>query len=173
MGMGASSVWESSRPPPHGRGGLLRTRTIHAPTACVWGPPPLWDHQGPRPMGLGVSFALESSRPCGMGMGASFALGSSRPPPHGQGGLLRFGIIEAPATLAWGPLCLWDPPPPHGMLGASLDLGPLWPRRMCVGTSFALGPPGPLSHGRRGLLRLGIIQAHVAWVQGSPSFWDQ
>ena len=84
MGMGASFALVSSRPPPHGRGGLLRFGTteapaawapgplrlgiIEAPAAWAWGPPSLWFHRGPRRMGVG----------------ASFALGPPRLPPHGH-----------------------------------------------------------------------------------------
>ena len=91
MGEGASSVL-GAPPPPHGRGGLLRFGTTEAPAACVRGPLPFGDHQGPRRMDEG----------------ASSVLGPPRPPLHGRGGLFRFGTNEAPAAWARGPLPLWD-----------------------------------------------------------------
>ena len=85
MGEGASSAVGLTRPPPHGRGGLLRFGTTEAPATWAQGPLPLWDHRGP-------------SR---MGEGASFALGPPRPPPHGRGGLSRFGTFMAMYPLLW------------------------------------------------------------------------
>ena len=85
MDVGASFALKPPMPPLHGPGGG-RLGIIEAPATWPWGPPLLWDHRGPR----------------GMGMEASFALGSSMPPPHGRAGL-RFGIIKAPAAWAQGP----------------------------------------------------------------------
>ena len=48
MGEGASSVLGPPRPPPHGRGGLIRFGTTEAPAAWARGPPPFLDHRGPR-----------------------------------------------------------------------------------------------------------------------------
>ena len=92
MGEGPSFALGSPRPPPHGRGGLLRSGITEAPTAWARGPPSLWDHRGPRRMGEG----------------ASFALGPPRPPPHGRGDLFRFAITEAPTAWARGPPSLGD-----------------------------------------------------------------
>ena len=82
MGEGASFGFGPLRPPPNGRGDLIRFGITEAPTAWARGPPSLVDHRGPRRMGDG----------------ASFAWGSLRPPTHGRDGLLRFGITEAPAA---------------------------------------------------------------------------
>ena len=78
MGVRASSLLGPARPPPHGRGGLLRFGTSEAPPpdgqghllpfgtteapgTWVRGPPPLWDHRGLRQMGAGASFTFETT----------------------------------------------------------------------------------------------------------------
>ena len=74
MGEGASFALGPPRPPPHGRGGLLRLGITEAPAAWAWGhlrlgtteapaawarePPSLWYYRGPRRMGAGASFVL-------------------------------------------------------------------------------------------------------------------
>ena len=61
MRAGASSVLGPLRPPPHGRGGLLRFGTNKTATAWVSGPPPFWDHRRSRHMGAGASFTFETN----------------------------------------------------------------------------------------------------------------
>ena len=84
MGVGASFLLKSSRPPPHGHGGLLRFGITKVPVTWAWGPPLCGNHRGPRRMGAG----------------ASFALGPFTPQPHVCGGLLCFGTTKAPAPWA-------------------------------------------------------------------------
>ena len=43
---------------------------------------------------------------------------------------------------------------------------------MGAGASFALGPPGPRSYGRVGLLRFGATEAPAAMARGPLSIWD-
>ena len=43
---------------------------------------------------------------------------------------------------------------------------------MGEGAFFGLGPPGPLPHGRGGLLRLETTGAPAARARGLPSLWD-
>ena len=82
-----------------------------------------------------------------MGVRASCALGPLRLPPCWPKGLLRFGIIEAPSTWAWGHLALWDHRGPY-----------------CVGAgaSFALAPPRRPPQGRGDLFHVWIIEAPSA-----------
>ena len=54
-GHGRLPALESFRPPPHGPGSLLQFGFTEAPAAWGRGPPSLWDHQGPRRMGMGTS----------------------------------------------------------------------------------------------------------------------
>ena len=79
MGEEASFALGPLRPPPHGRGGLLRFGTTEAPAAWVRGPPSLWDHRGPRRMGAGPSLwdhrgprheSARASPACAVGAGA-------------------------------------------------------------------------------------------------------
>ena len=138
-------------------GGLLGFGTTQAPTALACGPPSLWDHQGPRRMGVG----------------ASLALGAPRRPPHWPGVLRCFGTTEAPVAWVQGCFSLWD----QRRLVA-LARGPPWrldhrgPCPMDTGPSFTLGPPRAPPQGRAGLLRLGIIEAPVACARGPLSVWD-
>ena len=64
MGEGASPALGPPRPPPHGRGDVLRFGATEAPAAWARGPPPLGDHRGPRRVSAGVSSA------CAVGAGA-------------------------------------------------------------------------------------------------------
>ena len=90
----------------------------------------------------------------------------------GAGASFLFGTMEAPAARARGPPSLWD--------SAAWVRGPLslwdhrrgppshWdhrgPRRIGVGSPFALGPPRPRPHGRGGLSRFGTTEAPTAWA---------
>ena len=166
MGEGASFALGPPRPPPHGRGHLLRFGTTEAPIGWARGPPSLWDHQGPHRMGEGASFALGPPRPPPHGRGGLLRFGTTEAPPrHGRGGLLNFGTTEAPAAWAKGSPSLWDHQGPHHVgEGASFFLGPLSPPppRMGEGAFFALGSPRPPPHGRGGLFRFGITEAPTA-----------
>ena len=95
MGEAASFVLGPLKPPPHGRGDLLRFGTTEAPTPWARGPPSLWDQRDPR-LGEGTSFDL---RPPG-------------PPRHGRGGLFRCGTTEAPVAWVRGPPPHWRGPLP-------------------------------------------------------------
>ena len=124
MGVRASSAMGAPRPPSHLRGGLLRFGATYAPAAWVWGPPLLWEHRSPRPIGVGPPQIWDHRGPYHMGEGASTTLGPPRPrrmdveapsllgpprpPPHVQGHLLRFETMEAPAAWARGPPQIGD-----------------------------------------------------------------
>ena len=70
---------------------------------------------------------------------------------------MLFGITEAPAAEARGPLSLWDHRGPH---------------RWGEGASFALGSPRTPPLWRGGLFRSGITEARAAEARGPPSLWD-
>ena len=106
MGEGASSALGLPRPPPHGRGGLLRFGSTEAPAPWARVPPPFLRPPRPPPRGQGglLRFGTTEApaarargppavwdhrRPRRMGEGASSALGPPRPPPRERGGLLR------------------------------------------------------------------------------------
>ena len=91
MGEEASFALGPPRPPPHGRGGLLRFGITQAPAAWVRGPPSFWDHRGPHRMGGGGLLRFGTTKaptawamgppslwdhrgPHRMGVGASFIL---------------------------------------------------------------------------------------------------
>ena len=97
-GEGAPCSLGTLRPPPLRRGGF-RFGTTEAPAAETRA-------------GL---FSLGAPRPPPLGRGGLLCLGEApsadrlpRPPPLRRGGLRRFGITEAPAAEAGGPLALWD-----------------------------------------------------------------
>ena len=91
-------VWDSfalgsSRPPPHGCGGVLCFGTTEAP--------PCW-------RGVLLRFGTTQPPPPLKVWGASFTFVSSRPLLPRRVGLRRFQIIKAPAAWLWGPPSLWE-----------------------------------------------------------------
>ena len=148
MGEGCSSNFGSPRPLPLGGGGLLKFGIIEAPTTWGRGPPPFWDHRGPRCMGVRASSVLGPPRPPPHGRGASPILGPPRPPPHGRGGLLIFGTTEAPAACSWGLVRLGTTVAPSARV---------WE---------------PLLHGCGRVLRYGSTEAPVGLARGPPPFWN-
>ena len=129
----------------------------HSGTLAL-GQSPLWDHGGPRRMGVGPSFALGSPRPpTEIGAGALLGCKPPRPPPHRCGGLRHIGV-QAFSTL-------------ESLRPLPIGLGGIF----CFGTSMAhvaMGPPRCASHERGRLFLFRIIEALAAWAWGSPSLWD-
>ena len=74
-----------------------------------------------------------------------------------RGGFLLFGITEAPAAEARGPLSLWDHRGPH---------------RWGEGAYFALGPPGPPPLRLGGLRLFRTTEAPAAEARGLLALWD-
>ena len=109
------------------------------------GPPPQWDHRGPRRSGTRTFVALGHSRapatlvrvppllwgsqgPHRCGAWASPTLGPPRLPPLWGGGIRRFGTTQTSAALTRARLPLLDHRGPRRFgAGASAELGPLGP----------------------------------------------